>query len=153
MLTIRASSPLGIYPCPARGPLLPCITDCIFNAVHYPGFSVVIAAFFEAFCGAHEAFPLFQDSKGFSILQNIFLFSIHFPFMPVLFFLWTVRLNAARFCHASRMRSSCSVARSCAKRFLKLPPSRILWRWAGSEMQVCRLYESRKRFQFRTAST
>lgn len=82
MLTIRASSPLGIYPCPARGTLLPCVTDGIFNAVHYPWLSVVIAAFLEAFREAHEAFSLFQDSKGFSVLQNIFLFRRQFHFLP-----------------------------------------------------------------------
>lgn len=76
---------------PARGTLLPCVTDGIFNAVHYPGFSVVIAAFFEAFREAHEAFSLFQDSKGFSVLQKIFLFSIHFPFILNIIY-WIIKI-------------------------------------------------------------
>lgn len=80
MFASKAPPLLRWYPCPACGPLLPCVPNGIFNSVHHPWLSVVIAAFPVAFREAHEAFPLFQDAAGFSVLVKRFLFRRQFHF-------------------------------------------------------------------------
>ena len=84
MQTVIAISVFHWHPCPACRPLLPSVPNGFFNAVHYPGGSVVIAAFPGAFRETHEAFPLFQDAAGFPIGQDRFLFrrQLHRPSFP-----------------------------------------------------------------------
>lgn len=83
MKAVIAISVFHWHPRHARGSLLQGVADGFFNAVHYPGFAVVIAAFSKAFGEAHEAFPFFENSAGFPIGEECFLFRRHLHAIPL----------------------------------------------------------------------
>lgn len=123
VFAISACPAFRRIPRPACGPLLPCVTDGFFNAVHYPGGSVVIAAFPGAFRETHEAFPLFQDAAGFSIGQDRFLFrrQLHFSrlFRLSIFLLISFQLLPMEPVHISLTMEPSYIASMCMASIFK----------------------------------